>query len=180
MKRKGYPSGYVPALIKYEDFLPIAVKHLSLDIWFLKNVDMGVGVQVCRLWLLLIGQHRGCSWPAVAHTFSYLVGQANKKGMRTWGRNRTGNKVFWSYCRSWKCGSKRTESWVLRGFLQWEERARTFKVKPSITHPLAKSCSNPMWKFLVRKWGMCCFLCLLWGVQEIVDLIFSKKLILGK
>lgn len=30
MKWKGYPSGYVPALIKYDDFLPIAVKHLIL------------------------------------------------------------------------------------------------------------------------------------------------------
>lgn len=145
MEWKGCPSGYVPALIKNEHFLPTAVKHLILG-GVLCLVPQRCGCGICSLWSLFSNPCRSSSWPAGAHTSSCSAGQANQIGMGTWGRNRTGNKM-WSSCRSWECGSKRMERWVLRLFLQWEERAGTFRVNLSITHPTCQELCKPNVEF---------------------------------
>lgn len=174
MEWKGCPSGYVPALIKNEHFLPTAVKHLILG-GILCLVPQRCGCGICSLWSLFVSPCRSSSWPAGAHTSSCSAGQANQNGMGMWGRNRAGNKM-WSSCGSWECGSKRMERWVLRRFLQWEERAGTFKVSLSITHPTCQELCKPSVEVSCREMWNMMFSHLLWGVQERVNLIFQQKM----
>lgn len=60
MKWKGYPSGYMPAVIKYKDFLPVTVKHPIPDtVICLVCQKCGHGSSHTDLWF--ISPHRGSS-----------------------------------------------------------------------------------------------------------------------
>lgn len=74
----------MPALIKYEDFLPVCVHNPVLDaVTGLVPPKVGMGATDEQ------------SLPPVnqaARAFSRAVGQATKTGMGTWSGSRTGNE----------------------------------------------------------------------------------------
>lgn len=132
MKRKGYPSGSMPALVQIRGFLAHCCETSDAVVYL---VPQKCGHRSRHTDLRSLTVNRGGCRPTVACPFPCPVGEANRTGTGMWGRNRAGNQELWGCSRGWKCSGKRMGRGAVRGFLQWKERARMFKGKPLILTP---------------------------------------------